>query len=220
MRSFLSIADISYKQTSLMSTSCMLLIGIILHFSSLPPDNKYHCDTRLKWLFKLRKETDIFDVRGDLDYVICYFEHGRLPPRLNGQTIPPISEARNSGPMVKLFDLLESELPNPVARMETANPVDDDTEQMKQDIHNKDAQNDKAPINDMIHSDKEKKGNHSFSPAQGEFGRGASAATFPEIEEEFITNQLRQIGPVQWYTSGDDKGVVCGCILKLLLYIA
>ncbi|KAK7075538.1 hypothetical protein SK128_011020, partial [Halocaridina rubra] len=79
--------------------------------------------------------------------------------------------------MVKLFDLLESELPDPEAWTQTANPVDDDTEQMQQEIHNKDVKNDKAPINDVIHSDKGNKGNHSFSPAQGEYGRGSSAAS-------------------------------------------
>ncbi|XP_068209686.1 connectin-like [Palaemon carinicauda] len=93
--------------------------------------NNFRCDTRLRWMFGLRNTTRSTSVRLNLEGVICYLEIGTLPPRLDDQTVTPAYETTTLGigPMTKLFALRESELPDPMRYLQTADPDCDDEEE-------------------------------------------------------------------------------------------
>ncbi|XP_037791804.1 uncharacterized protein LOC119587125 [Penaeus monodon] len=86
-------------------------------------------------MFRLHNTTRSHNVRMNLESVICYLEAGTLPPRLDDQTVTPAYETTTLGigPMVKLFALRESELPDPMTRwMQTAEPDCDEEAQEKE----------------------------------------------------------------------------------------
>ncbi|XP_068219125.1 connectin-like [Palaemon carinicauda] len=133
-------------------------------------DNNFRCDTRLSWMFVLHNTTSSSSVRRNLESLFCYLEVGTLPPRLDGQTVTPVYDTTTLGigPMTKLFDLREHELPMPSSWMQTIDP-DCEEEHLRQGAStNKEsgrnkAQNDMAPVQDMVQAGNGNSGIHSFT---------------------------------------------------------
>ncbi|XP_068219359.1 connectin-like isoform X2 [Palaemon carinicauda] len=94
--------------------------------------NNFRCDNRLSWMFTLRNTTKSKPVRRNLESLICYLEIGTLPPRLEGETVTPAYETTTLGPMMKLFALHESELPDPMMRWLQTEDPDCEEEETKQ----------------------------------------------------------------------------------------
>ncbi|XP_064090159.1 connectin-like isoform X1 [Macrobrachium nipponense] len=98
--------------------------------------NNFRCDNRLSWMFTLRNTTKSKPVRRNLESLICYLEIGTLPPRLEGETVTPVYETTTLGigPMMKLFALHESELPDPTMRWLQTEDPDCEEEKAKEQL--------------------------------------------------------------------------------------
>ena len=92
--------------------------------------------------------------------------------------------------MTKLFDLHEYELPSPLSWTQTDDPNCEEEQQLKQGVGRNTAQNDMAPVHDMVQSGDGKMGSHFSTPLQESQSSANSATIFYGVITLVIVSSL------------------------------